>query len=90
MKFSYILVVLAAMCLTTGYFVPVQATDLQIAQTKKEMSKSKDKESKKAKEALEKEQQKLKGKENALQRGKGKKSGLMEKLEEGQKSMKGK
>lgn len=90
MKFSRVLIVLAAFSLIAGNAEPVFSADAQLAQGKKEKGMSMGKGSEKVEEVIQEKEERLQGQERALESGEGEKTGLIRQMEEGAKAEKAK
>lgn len=96
MKLFRCLTFLAAFWLVAGTAAPVFSADTQVAQGKQDKVKSKGKGaaksgevmSEKSKKGMQENDQLIKGRENALGRGEGEKTGLTRQMEEGAKAKK--
>jgi hypothetical protein len=88
MKYSRVLIVLAAFSLIASNAELVFAADAQLAQGKKEKGMSKGKGSEKVEEVIQEREERVQGQERALESGEGEKTGLSRQMEEGAKAEK--
>jgi hypothetical protein len=90
MKLSRILIVLVVFSLIAGNAEPVFSADAQLAQGKKQKGMSKGKGSEKVEEVVQEKEERLQGRERAMESGDGEKTGLIRQMEEGAKTGKAK